>query len=276
MRLAIQLLAVGAMLIYLGATCVFLLHLLARKADASRVGTQMLVVAFCAHALSTGLKFVLLGGVPVRDPFEGLNLLALALTVCFIYIVRRYGVPIIGAFAAPLAFVTLGAALAFGSSDGAVPDALRSVWFPVHLVFAISGDALFLLAGVMSLAYLLQERMLRTKNLGSVFRSLPPLHLIDEIGHRLVVVGWFSLTIGMAAGAFFAKQKWGAYWSWDPKQTATAAVWLLFAAILHARITIGWRGRRVAYMTLIAVAFVVVLFLGLGWLTPTRHMGDYQ
>jgi ABC-type transport system involved in cytochrome c biogenesis permease subunit len=127
-----------------------------------------------------------------------------------------------------------------------------------------------------SVAYLVQERLLRKKKIGTAFRNLPPLHVLDEIVHRLIVVGWLLMTAGMVAGAFFAKQQWGAYWSWDPRQTWSLLTWFLFTAILHARLTAGWRGRHAAYLTLLAVGLVLLGLAGLDLFTVTRHGGDYQ
>ena len=96
-----------------------------------------------------------------------------------------------------------------------------------------------------------------------------------EVVHRLIVVGWLLMSFGMVAGAFFAKQQWGDYWGWDPRQTWSLLTWLLFAAILHARLTAGWRGRRAAYLVLLAVALVLLAIPALDVFTNTRHGGDY-
>jgi ABC-type transport system involved in cytochrome c biogenesis permease subunit len=96
------------------------------------------------------------------------------------------------------------------------------------------------------------------------------------MSHRFIMTGFLLLTLAMVAGSFFAKQMWGAYWSWDPKQCWTLVTWLTFAAILHARITVGWRGRRAAWSTVVAVALVIVAMVGLNALVRTRHGGSFN
>jgi ABC-type transport system involved in cytochrome c biogenesis permease subunit len=96
------------------------------------------------------------------------------------------------------------------------------------------------------------------------------------MSHRFIMTGFLLLTLAMIAGSFFAKQIWGAYWSWDPKQCWTLLTWVAFAAILHARVTIGWRGRRAAWITVAAVAAVIVAMVGLNAFVQTRHGGNFN
>jgi cytochrome c-type biogenesis protein CcsB len=276
MTTLVLVLLVSALVSYAAATAAFIAHLLSKRPVLATVGGRVLLVAVVMHAVGKGLRFAELGQVPATNSLEALNLLGLVVAAAFIYVAKRYGVPALGAFATPLAFVSLAGSLAFGDMTGSVPEALQSVWFPVHLAFAIGADALFAIAGVASAAFLVQERMLRKKKLGNAFRNLPPLHVLDEICHRLIAVGWVLMTMGMLAGAAFAKQEWGAYWSWDPRQTWSLLTWILFTAIMHARLTAGWQGRRAAYLTLIAVAFVLAALVGLDVFTETRHGGQYR
>ena len=150
------------------------------------------------------------------------------------------------------------------------------MWFPVHLVLALTADACFAVAGVASVGFLLQERRLKRKQLSGVFKLMPPMPVLEEMSHRFIMTGFLLLTLAIVAGSFFAKQRWGAYWSWDPKQCWTLVTWLLFAGILHARITIGWRGRRAAWLVVVAVIAVIVSMAGFNLVLPTRHAGSYD
>jgi cytochrome c-type biogenesis protein CcsB len=79
---------------------------------------------------------------------------------------------------------------------------------------------------------------------------------LDNISYRVIGLGFPLLTIGIIAGAVWANEAWGSYWSWDPKETWALITWLVFAAYLHARITRGWQGRKPAILA--ASGFVVV------------------
>ena len=269
-------LLVSALVAYVVATVLFLAHLAARAAPLAGWGLRALMVGISLHVLGKVVRAAAFGTLPFTDGQEALSGLALVVAVLFVWAAYRYRVPVLGAFATPLVVVTLAASMAFSNEVGAVPEALRSAWFPIHLVLAITADACFAVAGVASLAFLLQERRLKTKQLHGPFKLLPPMPVLEEMSHRFIMTGFLLLTLAIVAGSFFAKQMWGAYWSWDPKQCWTLVTWLLFAGILHARITVGWRGRRAAWLVVVAVVVMIVSMAGFNMVLPTRHAGAYD
>jgi cytochrome c-type biogenesis protein CcsB len=272
---------VAALVAYAAATALFLAHLLLvsrgpRSVQLAAWGLRSLVVGVALHVVGKGLRAVAIGTLPFTDGQEALGGLALVLAVLFVGAAWRYRAPVLGAFATPLVVVTLAASLAFSGEPGAVPAALRSAWFPVHLILALSANACFAVAGAAAAAFLFQEGLLRKKKVMGLVKAMPPLPVLEEMGHRFIMTGFLLLTLAMIAGSFFAKQIWGAYWSWDPKQCWTLLTWVSFAAILHARITIGWRGRRAAWITVAAVGAVIVAMVGLNAFVQTRHGGNFD
>ena len=59
-------------------------------------------------------------------------------------------------------------------------------------------------------------------------------------------------TFSVIAGAIWAESAWGRYWGWDPKETWAFITWVAYAAYLQARVTVGWRGRRAAWLCIFA------------------------
>jgi len=94
---------------------------------------------------------------------------------------------------------------------------------------------------------------------------------LDNISYRVIGLGFPLLTIGIIAGAVWANEAWGSYWSWDPKETWALITWLVFAAYLHARITKGWQGRRPAILAAIGFFVVWVCYLGVNLLGKGLH-----
>lgn len=106
--------------------------------------------------------------------------------------------------------------------------------------------------------------------------SLSPQRLtladtLDNISYRMIGLGFPLLTIGIIAGAVWANEAWGSYWSWDPKETWALITWLVFAAYLHARITKGWQGRRPALLAATGFVVVWVCYLGVNILGKGLH-----
>lgn len=94
---------------------------------------------------------------------------------------------------------------------------------------------------------------------------------LDNISYRIIGLGFPLLTIGIIAGAVWANEAWGSYWSWDPKETWALITWLVFAAYLHARITKGWQGRRPAILAASGFLVVWVCYLGVNLLGKGLH-----
>jgi cytochrome c-type biogenesis protein CcsB len=94
---------------------------------------------------------------------------------------------------------------------------------------------------------------------------------LDNLSYRVIGLGFPLLTIGIIAGAVWANEAWGSYWSWDPKETWALITWLVFAAYLHARITKGWQGRRPAILAAIGFLVVWVCYLGVNLLGKGLH-----
>ncbi|MGK7960657.1 c-type cytochrome biogenesis protein CcsB [Crocosphaera sp.] len=94
---------------------------------------------------------------------------------------------------------------------------------------------------------------------------------LDNISYRIIGLGFPLLTIGIIAGAVWANEAWGSYWSWDPKETWALITWLVFAAYLHARITKGWQGRKPAILAASGFVVVWVCYLGVNLLGKGLH-----
>jgi cytochrome c-type biogenesis protein CcsB len=94
---------------------------------------------------------------------------------------------------------------------------------------------------------------------------------LDNISYRIIGLGFPLLTIGIIAGAVWANEAWGSYWSWDPKETWALITWLVFAAYLHARMTRGWQGRRPAILAASGFLVVWVCYLGVNLLGKGLH-----
>ena len=100
---------------------------------------------------------------------------------------------------------------------------------------------------------------------------LPATHNLDRLTYRTVAIAFPLLTAMIATGAYWANQTWGSYWSWDPKETWAAIMWLVYAGYLHMRITRGWRGRRAAYFAIFGFIVVIFTFFGVTYLLPSIH-----
>ena len=97
------------------------------------------------------------------------------------------------------------------------------------------------------------------------------LENIDNWSYRTIGLGFPFLTIGIIAGAVWANEAWGSYWSWDPKETWALITWLVFAAYIHARLTQGWIGKKAAILGSLGFFVVWICYLGVNFLGQGLH-----
>jgi cytochrome c-type biogenesis protein CcsB len=90
----------------------------------------------------------------------------------------------------------------------------------------------------------------------SLWDRLPAAGTLDQLAYRTTAFAFPIWTFGVIAGAIWGQAAWGRYWGWDPKETWSLIVWVIYAAYLHARATAGWRGRRAAWISAIGVAAI--------------------
>jgi len=106
---------------------------------------------------------------------------------------------------------------------------------------------------------------------GILEKKLSLLETLDNLSYRIIGLGFPLLTIGIIAGAVWANEAWGSYWSWDPKETWALITWLVFAAYLHTRITRSWQGKGPAILASLGFVVVWVCYLGVNFLGKGLH-----
>ena len=105
--------------------------------------------------------------------------------------------------------------------------------------------------------------------------KLPSLEKLDRINYRLPGWGFVLLSLAMVTGAIWAANAWGRFWSWEPRESWSLITWVLYAALLESRLTVGWRGRRAATLTIVVFAVLVGSFVGVSLLYPGKHGGSF-
>jgi cytochrome c-type biogenesis protein CcsB len=98
--------------------------------------------------------------------------------------------------------------------------------------------------------------------------GLPSLARLDVMQYRIIAVGLPLLSLGIITGAMWAKEAWGAYWQWDPKETAALLSWIVYAAYMHLHTRPEWRGTRTAWVNVLGFASIVFCYLGVNiWIS---------
>jgi ABC-type transport system involved in cytochrome c biogenesis permease subunit len=86
---------------------------------------------------------------------------------------------------------------------------------------------------------------------------------MDELMFRYLIFGFITDAVMIASGAIWAKNLWGNYWSWDPVETWSLVAWLIYGLAIHLRVTMGWKGRKLAWILIFAIAGVIISYFGI-------------
>ncbi|MHB8138776.1 MAG: cytochrome C assembly family protein [Smithellaceae bacterium] len=178
---------------------------------------------------------------------------------------------LLGAFIAPFILLFLIAAAGQGSDKNLVPPQWQGWLTSLHLVLAIAGEALFVLASAAGAMFIIQNSLLKHKKLNQTGRLLPSLGDLDRINHLGLLWGFPLLTLGIIAGTVYAAFVWGNPWAYDPKVIWTFAVWVFYGFLLHQRLAIGWKGSRMAVLSCAAFALFFVSVLVIRFCLTSVH-----
>ncbi|MEI6609501.1 MAG: c-type cytochrome biogenesis protein CcsB [Deltaproteobacteria bacterium] len=214
-----------------------------------------------------------IGRAPLTNLYESLVFFAWMIAVIYLVLERKFKIRTVGAFVAPFPFLLMAYASLNPNDIQPLVPALKSNWLISHVVSCFIGYAAFAVSFGVSILYFFKvwHEMRSTKPAGSFWDALPSSSALDEIGYKTIAIGFPLLTIGIVTGAFWANVAWGAYWSWDPKETWSLIVWLIYAAYLHARITRGWRGKRAAVLSIVGFAATMFCYLGVNLILSGLH-----
>jgi len=215
-----------------------------------------------------------IGRIPLSNLYESLVFFALMIALIYYVIESKYGHQTIGAFALPLATLSMAyASLSSSLNDRIQPllPALKSNWLTVHVITCFIGYAAFAIAFGLGMMYLLKRD--DNDHDQALWSRLPDRHFIDELTHQMVLFGFLFLSAGIISGAVWANSAWGRYWGWDPKETWSLVTWFVYATLLHVRFMRGWRGKRIAVFAMIGFSAVLITYFGVNYLPGLHSYG---
>jgi ABC-type uncharacterized transport system permease subunit len=222
----------------------------ARLGGAARL---TLGVAALAHMSEIGARGVA-GMHPVGSAGDAVGFLAWIMVLGYLAAAWRKRIDAVGAFVAPAALILMLAA--YLSPDAGSSTEGLGVLGRVHIGLAALGVSAFGLAAGIAVFYLLEDRQLKHKKMGHLVKRGAALETLDRMAHRAVQVGFPVFTVAMVAGALWQARRSG---SIRPEYPVALIAWGSFAALLVARHTAGWRGRKAARLTLVGFGATLVV-----------------
>ncbi|KIF76113.1 cytochrome C biogenesis protein [Streptomyces sp. 150FB] len=246
-----------------------------------RVAVSLTVLAFAIEASGVLARALSVKRAPWANMYEfSITFSAVAVAVYLVMLVLKKNIRWIGLPLVATVLLALGLAVTvlYTASDQLVP-ALHSYWLWIHVSTAILCGAVFYVGAVATLLYLFRDRYESKLAAGlkpgafatSVMERLPASATLDKFAYRINAAVFPLWTFTIIAGAIWAGDAWGKYWEWDPKETWSFITWVAYACYLHARATAGWKGRKAAYLALIAFGCWLFNYYGVNIFVTGKH-----
>jgi len=274
----------------------------------AKIGFFSVCIANFSIFTNLGSRWLENGYFPLSNLYESLLFFIWGITTITVLVERNISISLIGAVTSPLslfvvAFATLSLPEGMQKAAPLVP-ALKSNWLMMHVSIMMLSYSTLITGSLLSILFLVLtlgknvslqgnsigvtdsisssvstrnmsmavlEVPMQEKENGKVSDSLGLLETLDNLSYRIIGLGFPLLTVGIVAGAVWANEAWGAYWSWDPKETWALITWFVFAAYLHARITKSWQGKRPAILASVGFVVVWICYLGVNFLGKGLH-----
>jgi cytochrome c-type biogenesis protein CcsB len=265
------LLFVLALVLILLAAGGFVVYIVKQRKQVYTWSYRILLTGFIFHTLFLVHQYFTLGVAPVLTLKASLSFFSWCIIGAYLIFHLKFKLMVLGSFIAPLAGFLMIISSSIPGMEIAVNPLFKNIWLTVHVGTIFMGNGIFAVTFMSAIMYLIQERQIKKKNLGSFYNRLPSLETLDSINHYSLMYGFAFMTIGMITGSIYAQYALGIYWQWDPKEVLSLIAWLFYATLLHERLAVGWRGRRAAVMSIIC--FLVLLF---GFVGANLWLSDYH
>jgi ABC-type transport system involved in cytochrome c biogenesis permease subunit len=223
------------------------------------------------HTIAMGARWIRLDHLPVIGPFEMLsaNVWGLMVAVTLAYW-RLKRVRAFAAIVMPIVIMIMAWMLLKSKADTSPPTTYNTVWLFIHLGFIklFLGSA-FIALGMAGII------LLRTAGIGvDRFTGLPGNPALDDLAYRFMALALIFDTLGVSAGAIWAQDAWGRYWSWDTLETWSLVTWLTIGLTLHLRASFKTPPQTNALMIVVTFCVAFFTFFGIPFVSTSMHKGQ--
>ena len=237
-----------------------LVYLLRRSEFLAKVALAVTCIGFAIHTVVLAVQVFSGEEVQWVTFHKALSFFSWSLVFVFLLVVLFQRLYVLGAFMLPIAFLSLVSTAVLPSETPVLQPMFQAMW--VHVTLSMLGTVGFAVAFVAGVAYLMQDRLLKSKQFNVLSFKLPPLDVLDMLNQRSILLGFPFLTMGILTGAMSAQITMGSYVSWNSEQIWALVTWVFYLVVLMGRVTVGWRAKKAAYLTIVGFAGVLLTFLG--------------
>ncbi len=229
-------------------------------------GLYMVLAGLLFQTISLGIRWSLTGHPPVKGTYENSMLGSWFMTALFLGVsFRNKKVEVAGIAVVPIILMTMGNGVMTNPALEPLTPPFKSNWLWLHVFFAMMAYGTFCLSAGIGILYLIKDFGESRGREGGIYARLPETPILNDLILRVAMFGFIALTVEIGAGAIWAYGLWGRYWGWDPIENWSLITWLVYGTYLHLGMTLGWKGRRMAWLAILALIFVFITYGGVGY-----------
>jgi cytochrome c-type biogenesis protein CcsB len=263
----------AALTCYVVATALFVFGVTFSKDRLVRSGVYVTALGLVPQLISLGMRWVRVGHGPYIGYYEVANGLTLFVVGFFVIAaLRNPRISTAGIAIMPVALLILGGAMLAPKGGLPLSANLASYWLFIHVAFANLAFAAFVASFGLAIAFIIRDRSAGGK-WSKRLERLPSQTSVEDLMTRFVLAGFIFWGVMIVSGAIWANEAWGRYWSWDPIETWSLIVWIIYAVYLHLRFTLRWRGERLAWYAIASMPVALFCLIGIPTVFHTIHGG---
>ncbi len=229
---------------------------------------KLIVGAFLIHVVWIVIRWMEVGHGPYLNLYEVASSDSIVAVLIYLFAQWRYPkVRILGVFIIPTVFLLMGVGALSTKEPVELSPILDSSWLVVHVITAKLAFGSYLISAALAVSYLFKERGIK----GGVFKWFPENPINEELNRKFITLGFLNHTVMLVSGSIWANVAFGSYWSWDPIETWSLISWIVYGIFYHLITIHGWRGKRMAWFTLVALGSIVFALFGVPFLFKGSH-----
>lgn len=256
--------------IYLLSTICYISFLWTQNKRVTKLGFYLIITATLIQTVNFIYLFInetqIAGGLN-----KSLYLFSWFISIVYIISQIRFKAEIMGAFVAPMALIMTIPKLILPQGLIDHEQSLSNPWILTHIILMFLAEAVFTVAFIAGILYIFQEKQIKSKHVAKFLNKLPSLTALDKINHLSLLIGFPIVTLGLAIGLLAANEIWGQNWIWGQKETWSIITWLLYAVLIHGRLSSGWKGRKAAFGAVLGFGIICFTFFFIGYFAPGQH-----
>ena len=231
-----------------------------RTTRLARAAKYLVLAGFIFHAVALAVRWKMAGHAPLSNMYESLAFFSWAFVLAFLVADKTLKIASMGFLVMFCNLAILVYAFSHDATIKPLMPALQSNWLLIHVSACFLSYGAFAISFVASLAYLLP-----------LPKKQVTVEQLDAIMYRTILFGFPLLTFGVGAGAIWANEAWGRYWSWDPKETWSLVTWMIYALYLHLRLMKAWSAHKLAWVAFAGFLSVIFTYIGVNYLMSGLH-----